>query len=97
MEIRLDAHICSTCANSISLYGYPCRNLIDLACSYYLNQKTLTFTDREINDPLFKTPLQFLERKGFLISTEIGENQIQIIPRNSKNSYEYGDMRFCWC
>jgi hypothetical protein len=70
---------------------------MDLACGYFLEQKKLTIHDLEIYDRIFKIPLQFMEEKGFLVSTEINSFHIQILPNLRTGIYDSCTGRFCWC
>ena len=97
MKIRTFAHICPICSYKVSTYGYPCTVLIELAIAHYLKKSPLTFNDRDYNDRLFKIPLQYLETKGFLISTECDDIHIQILPNMREAFYDEQEKRFCWC
>ncbi len=106
MKTRSDCHICPTCSFRISTYGFPCQMMIDLAIGHYMENKPLKFNDGELHDRLFKIPLQYLEKKGFLVSTEIDDIHIQVLPNLLKSSQsspnppnDSGDIerRFCWC
>jgi hypothetical protein len=97
MKIKLKPSFCKHCEFKISTYGYPCKLLMDLACGHYLESKKLTFSDVSYDDKIIKTPLSFLEKKGFLISTEVSENMVQIIPTTSKCLVFPDSWQFCWC
>jgi hypothetical protein len=90
-------HFCEICRAKISNYGYPCNALMDLVCSHYLQNKTLTINYREIHDRLLKIPLEYMEKKGFIISTEISKDSLQILPNIPKKDLESPQNGFCWC
>ena len=97
MKIKVKPSFCKHCEYKISLYGYPCVLLMDLACGYYMESKKLTFSEVLHDDKIFKSPLHFLEKKGYLISTEKNYNMVQIIP-NVSNCLVFPDScTFCWC
>lgn len=104
MKTRSNVHMCPKCFYLLQAYGYPCSSLIDLALGHYVRNIPLTFTEN--SHELFQKPLAFLEKKGFLLSTEISNNSIQILPNlskschlspNSTNDSEDNERRFCWC
>ncbi len=97
MKIKVTPCFCKLCEFRISTYGYPCVLLIDMACGYYLESKKLIFSDVASDDKIFKTPLSYLERKGYLISTETNNGMVQIIPNMSNCTMEAYTLRFCWC
>ncbi len=106
MKTRSNVHICPTCQFRINTYGYPCSSLLELAIDHYMQNIPLTINDELFYDRVFKIPLQYLEKKGFLVSTEISDIHIQILPNmlksnqsapNPPNDGEGNERRFCWC
>lgn len=96
-NLNIDPYLCDECYYKIATYGYPCVLLMDLALAYYLSQEKLLISDKDIHDRIYKTPLIFLESKGFLISTEIDDQKLQILPNLSKCSHDRQKNWFCWC
>ncbi len=92
MKIRSKIPLCRKCSKKISTLGYPCNSLMELILELYMQKIPFTFHDGNKNDRIFKTPLQFLEKKGYIISTEIAEKWVQVIPNLSKCK-----KGFCWC
>lgn len=97
MKVHTDDLYCPICFFRFTTYGFPCSLLMDLVLGHYMEQKPLTFNDSELHDRLFKIPLEFLEKKGFLISTEFNAERIQVIPNLSKCIIDEHRSRFCWC
>lgn len=97
MKTRHNPCLCPNCEDKIVSYGYPCIILMDLVTAYFLKSVSLTFNDRDNHDRQFKLPLEFLEKKGFLVSTEVDESDIQILPNFSKCDFDRHKSRFCWC
>lgn len=105
MKTRSNVDICPSCFYRLQTYGYPCSSMMDLALGHYVQNRPLIFT--EISDEkLLQIPLQYLEKKGFLVSTEISNVHIQILPNmfkssqsssNPPNDGEGNERRFCWC
>lgn len=97
MEIRQNACICPDCEFRISTYGHPCSRLINLVVNAYFNETSFILTHRESDDFAFKLPLQFLERNGFVVSTDTQNNSIQILPNLFKCRHDRYSGVLCWC
>jgi len=96
MKIRQNPYICPICYFKISLYGCPCAWLVDLVSTYYFHDAAFIFSEIESLDPCFKKPLEFLEKKGFLISSDIQQNSIQVMPNLSKCYVNQENQTLCW-
>jgi len=105
-KTSINAHICPSCQFKINTYGYPCSSLFELAMSHYERRIPLTINSENFYDRLFRQPLEYMEKKGYLISTEIDAVNIQILPNlskpchllpNSPNDSGDQERRFCWC
>ena len=79
--------------------------MMDLALGHYVQNRPLIFTETS-DEKLLQIPLQYLEAKGYLVSTEISDVHIQILPNmlkssqsspNPPNDSESNERRFCWC
>lgn len=97
MEIRQNACICPDCDFRISTYGQPCSRLMELVANAYLNETSFILTQRESDDFAYKLPLQFMERNGFVVSTDGHNNCIQILPNLLKCSHDRQRSVLCWC
>jgi hypothetical protein len=97
MDIKIGPYICQHCAFKIDVYGFPCLVLMDLICAYYLNNIPFTFNSENDYEIIFKQPNKFLEKKGFLVSTEINDKDIQVLPNMRKCHLDRHTGRFCWC
>ena len=93
MKIYSKSPVCSACSNKIASLGHPCSSLMELAIDLYLESIPFTYKDGDENERIFKIPLDYLEQKGFVLSTEIGEGWVQIVPNLSKCR----NKRMCWC
>ncbi len=89
MKINSNVSFCRVCSEKISILGYPCSSLMELVLDLYFQSIPFTFHDGNENDRIFKIPLEFLETKGFILSTEVEDEWIQVIPKLSG--------RLCWC
>ena len=90
--------ICQHCAKTIAFYGYPCTALINLVCNYYRHSKILDYDENYAKDVLaLKQPAMFLESKEYIISTEISETKLALLPNFSKCSFDEENNIFCWC
>jgi hypothetical protein len=70
---------------------------MDLTCANYINNEKLIISDVDVHEKLFKIPLQYLEEKGFVVSTEIDDIHIQILPNMRKGFLDRYRSLFCWC
>lgn len=78
-------------------FGYPCSALVNLACEYYIRSEPLICDENHAQDMrTIKTPLTFLENKGYLISKEIDKKRVAIWP-NTRVCRGEESKTFCWC
>jgi len=97
MKIHSQSHVCPLCLDRIIKLGYPCSSLMEICVDLYSKSIPFTYQDDDQNERIFKIPLDFLEKKGFVISTEIEANWIQIIPNLSKSHHSNFERGLCWC
>jgi hypothetical protein len=90
--------ICECCHDIVSNYSYECCALLEIACDAYSLGKFFAVLDvrsfSDENKSLFKA-LRFLERKGYLISTEMSEKILVVVPNVTKALF-HEDV-ICWC
>ncbi len=89
--------ICENCSQTISEYGYPCIELINMVCAYHRYCKQLTYDENYEPDSAIIQPLLFLESKGYLVSTDIENDKIEILPNFSRCKFDEETNKFCWC
>lgn len=97
MKTTRSIHICPVCQFRINTYGYPCSSLLELSIDYHSRNIPLTINENLIYDRLFKVPLQYMEAKGFLVSTEISDTHVQILPNLRKGRHDDEKGYLCWC
>ena len=97
MKLKPNPYICSNCYEKIALLGWPCAFIMDFVSVHYIHQTPFIFSQSESNDPSFKLPLEYMEKKGYVISTESDDNSIQIIPNMSKCLHDATSKTLCWC
>ncbi len=93
---RLHPYICNSCYHNIQIYGYPCVLITELIWAYFLEHKKFTYKDENVDND-FKIPIAFLEKKRILISTEIENDFIQVLPNLSTCTFKNDQYKFCWC
>jgi hypothetical protein len=70
---------------------------MELILDLYFESIPFTYHDGNENDRIFKVPLEFLESKGFILSTEVEYEWIQVIPKFNKNNINNHSKALCWC
>ncbi len=90
-------HVCPHCVDRIKKYGSPCYFLLESALEAYLEDQILVFDEDDFNDIFNKSPSAFLERKGYILTTEIDKSLIAVTPSAEPWNYENGEFGFCWC
>lgn len=93
MSMNLTFTICTDCYEKIEIYGFPCLNVFLKACQMH-SQGKQPILDTSIN-PEYTGIIQFLERKKYIVSSEISKHEIVFLP-NIKNLC-YGTSYYCWC
>jgi hypothetical protein len=90
------AYICQNCQINLSKFGYPCLDLMIMACYNYSVNKLLAYSENH-DSLLFqlRSVLRFLEEKGYIFTKEISTFDIAIYP-NLKTSTKSQEC-FCWC
>lgn len=89
-------HICPQCTEVIINYGLPCAQLLDAVSTHMFKGNLVAYDVCHCERSKYITrALRYLENKGLLLSTEIGESSIAI---QAHNYYldEY-TAELCWC
>ena len=89
--------MCDDCTYKFITLGSPCVALINLTCSYYRYCKLLTYDEHYAPDVAIAGPLNFMEKKGFVISSEIDTHRVAILPNFKTCVYDEERNKFCWC
>ena len=78
---------CKNCASDIDKFGCVAQVIYEHVCEYYdKNQKALIMDEKEINHIPCRNPVvNFLEKKGFLSTTELCNHRIAIKPTVCKH------------
>ncbi len=82
--------ICSTCAFRIDNFGFPASCMVKDACHNFIQSREYYLLDSPYGT------LSYLENKGYLISTEINQDLVSVIP-NLKTGKLKESNEFCWC
>lgn len=93
-------HVCPKCSATALTYGYPAYLLLERACEALLKKEFLIFDDflsTELLTGSVKQVLNFMEHKGYLLSTEISSCHVAIIPNITRAWFHPEIEAFCWC
>jgi len=88
-----DQLICDECHSNIESLGEPCLDMIYMICHHTKLKHLVLYDDRK-SERWVRTTAQFLEKKGYLISTDRKE---EIIVRPSPHSWNESKQFYCWC
>jgi hypothetical protein len=80
----LNIAYCPTCRRELEKFGYLAVHIFEHACQRYCQQEPDDFTQRMYAKT---TICEFLESKGFMVSTEDGLDSIAYKPLGVKHSY----------
>ena len=97
-QVANSSLICPHCAYTIASYGYPCTTLIILVCAYYRNSQIFEYDEKQVKDVLdFKQTAAFLESKKYIVSAEVSDTKVALLPNFSKCKFDEENNIFCWC
>lgn len=88
-------NICNECNERIKAYGELCLDVCYLAC--------LSMTSGEVEiynpkiDKLIGQIVQFLERKGYLLSSEVSKTDLVFMPTCEPSLIDDNVFVYCWC
>ena len=90
--------LCDRCAEKIESYGYPCTALMNLVCAYNRYCQLLDYDENDDKDLLIlKQPATFLESKGYIVTSEISESKVALLPNFYNCVFDEENNKFCWC
>lgn len=78
---------CEKCTNTLLNHGYICYDITRQVFENNFNSIPCIYNEDEKKG--IQEILRFLEKKNFLVSTEISHNEIAFKPTRCKS--------FCWC
>ncbi len=83
--------ICADCKSRVKGYGFICYDVLEQVCRDAITEQYSVYHGEEGMDTL----IEFLEKKGLLISTDIHDNLILLLP-NTRHGIQCKNV-FCWC
>jgi len=87
-------YYCKQCSDKLHGYGKLVLEIFEFVCEEYCFDKTSTFIDESHEYfPIF----DYLEKKGYLISTECGIELIQFKPKELKIFHNENSVEFKFC
>jgi|SRR5712671_1835029 len=89
------APICEICTARIHSYGFICLDLMDRICSSSLNLNVCYYDEKSLKHT--GQVIRFLELKGLLVTRDIQEGKITVMPNLSRCHFNGEDETFCWC
>lgn len=90
--------ICDDCYSRIEKYGHPCTSIMIIVVNnYFYGQPTILSKDELDEFDEFKQPLQYLEQKGLVLSSEISQDAIAIVPNVGYALIRKDEPQICWC
>ena len=81
--------ICENCCNRVKGYGFICYDVVEQVCKDSITDNFTVYQGEEGMDTL----IEFLEKKGLIISTDIHDDLIVLRPSRPHSKQN----RFCWC
>ena len=91
-----ESFICDDCANRLDEYGFICCDLVDTICGHTFHGFAPLYHD-VASHYAFKKPIAFLETKGYLLTTDIFDDFIAVLPTNFSVEIYAEEEIFCWC
>jgi hypothetical protein len=88
--------LCFDCQNRFYNYGYMCSEVIDMIYKSHLCSINTMYHDF-LEDKGFLSTIKFLERKGYLISTECEGGFCYVKLNDAKFIYNQDTQVICWC
>lgn len=81
--------LCPDCSKKLSSYGTNCEEIVSILCEL----QTIIINDITLH----RECIRFLENKGYLVSSEVGNDKIGMeINISSMNPHAEADEA-CWC
>jgi hypothetical protein len=79
----IELHVCEECMEMIEYMGLEFRAAYVKACVYYIQtQKKVKYSEKQAEDfPESAEKIRLLEEYGFILTTEISEDEIGVFPK----------------
>lgn len=94
-------NICPRCTERLASWGAPCIDITEIACSNYIlgNRVLLKLIEGTDDYTWIDQTIEFLEKKGILVTTELPDMQdtISVIPNTRIAFFLPESEIFCWC
>lgn len=87
--------ICKECEQKLWSYGQPCLDACLLACLGMSEGKFPKYNPDK--DEKIAVPISFLEKKLYLISSEVSQNEIAFMPTCEPYLIDLDTLAYCWC
>lgn len=87
--------ICPNCQEEIASFGEACLDACKVACAGCTEGMLATYDPEERKTVCAVVP--FLEKKGFLISTEISRKEVAFMPTCRATQLKKNLVGYCWC
>src|SRR3546814_670884 len=79
--------ICNECSNTLEGFGFICFDLVSQICADFMDSITSAYQENQKTTTL-STVISFLERKNFLVTTDIEDSYIEIRPNTIFGNYD---------
>jgi len=90
--------ICEDCKDKLRVYGWACFHVLESVADVVEVLPYLIHIENENDDSKFMCVVfRFLERKGYLLSTEIDNDTVAYTLNTSKALYSSKKDELCWC
>lgn len=93
---KSQSSICESCSEKIDRYGFICLDLMNEVCENTLKFKTCCYHEYD-SDQHIRLIIGFLESKQLLLTTDIYNPYVLILPNTSIGKYDQNRKVFCWC
>lgn len=90
-------HLCPECAKRVISIGFHAYTLLERACDHYFEGQSLIYKSNEERKDALESILHYMESKGYLLSCEVDDKFIAIIP-NIYTAWKHPEFEsLCWC
>ena len=88
--------MCEDCRSRFFNYGYMCSDVMNIIIATHFAQVLTVYNDF-FEDKGFLSTIKFLERKGYLISTEVETGFCGVRLNDKKYVFDEDNVTICWC
>src|SRR5690349_15748767 len=90
--------ICAECVHTVNMFGLPCILMLYDICNHYLLSESLNYSENYVTELYqLKSTIMFLEKKGYVLTTEIDQHRIGVFPNTTTGRWDCLNQYFCWC